>query len=222
MVSDKPPTAKSSLTTTTTTTDGAPKPLTKEEAMRKLQRERQWLKIERAEWTDTRTPFDHLPAHEKPFPIEPFPHERQRLPFRMSDEDRARRQRWVESQQLVDSEPRYVPELETMLYNPIRRLYRAPADRIFAALGPVIGSNRATFCRYVVPKLVMGWLAGCALWYHVKYNRQDWQSRGGWQVVVARPPLLPEDPKPSTPNKWDYHDRGFQSRSTHKGSEYGY
>jgi hypothetical protein len=124
-----------------------------------------------AKWAQPKTIFDNLPAHEKPFPIEPFPNERQRLPFKMSDEDRLRRKIWVHSQQLTDREPVTVPELETMIFNPIRRLYRTPTDKLFNLLGPYIGEHRVRATRTLVPKLFLAYLGGCVLWYNLKYNK---------------------------------------------------
>ena len=135
-----------------------------------LKKELKSLKVEQAKWTQEPTIFDKLPAHEKPFSIEPLPNERQRIPFKMSDEDRMRRKIYLESQALTDREPIRVPELERQLYNPFRRLYRAPTDKLFKALGPLLGEHRVPLYRFVVPKLFMGYLAGCVLWYNLKYN----------------------------------------------------
>ena len=48
-----------------------------------------------SKWTQPKTQYDHLPPHERPFNIQPFPLERNRLPFKMTDEDRSRRQRYL-------------------------------------------------------------------------------------------------------------------------------
>ena len=48
----------------------------------------------------------------------------QQKPFKMTDEDRHRRAKFLHAQELTDREPMNVPELERMIYNPIRRLYR--------------------------------------------------------------------------------------------------
>ena len=186
MVSDK------SKNSSSLTTEQQQQPLSKEAAQAKLAHERKIFKIERAEWTEPKSDFDHWPPEERPFPIEPFPHERQRLPFRMTDEDRQRRKAWVQSQQLADHEPVRVPELETMIYNPIRRLYRVPTDRLFQALTPVLGGpNRAPVFRYLFPKLIMGWVLGCSLWYQLKYNRADWQERKGFTIIKTHGIHLP-------------------------------
>ena len=102
-----------------------------------------------------------------------------------------RRKIWVQSQQLADHEPVRVPELERMIYNPIRRLYRMPTDRLFNALAPILGEHRVPLYRFVVPKLFLGWLAGCTLWYHMKYNTVDWEGRKGFEIIKTKPVLLP-------------------------------
>jgi hypothetical protein len=129
------------------------------------------LLLTEAKWIQPKTIFDDLPPHEKPFPIEPFPNERSRLPFKMTDEDRLRRKVWVHSQALTDREPVVVPELETMIFNPIRRLYRTPTDKLFNLLGPLIGEHRVRATRTFVPKLFLLYLGGCVLWYNIKYNK---------------------------------------------------
>lgn len=144
----------------------------KELSKKSLKKEIHSLLSQEAKWSQSPTAFDHLPPHEKPFPIEPFRHDRQRLPFKMSDEDRARREAWVHSQELTDREPVRVPELEYMIYNPFRRLYRLPTDRLFNALAPIVGEHRVPAYRFVVPKLFLAWVGGCVIWYNLKFNRQ--------------------------------------------------
>lgn len=144
----------------------------KEESKRALKKEIHDLLSQEAKWSQSPTAFDHLPPQEKPFPIEPFRNERARLPFKMSDEDRARRKAFLHSQELTDREPMRVPELEYMIYNPIRRLYRQPTDRLFNALAPIIGQHRVPAFRWVVPKFFFAWVGGCVLWYNIKFNQQ--------------------------------------------------
>ena len=140
-------------------------------AKSKLSLERGKMKTEEALWTHQPSEFDRYPAHEKPFSIEPFPNERSRLPFKMSEEDRLRRKIWIQSQELSEREPVRVPELERMIYNPIRRLYRLPTDRLFNALAPVIGEKRVPLVRYLVPKFFLGYIGACILYYNIKYNK---------------------------------------------------
>lgn len=144
----------------------------KAQAKKALKREVHDLLTQEAKWSQPETAYDHLPAHEKPFPIEPLRHERQRLPFKMSAEDRARREAWLRAQELSDREPVRVPELETMIYNPFRRLYRLPTDKLFSALAPIVGEHRVPAFRWVVPKFFLAWVGGCVVWYHLKFNRQ--------------------------------------------------
>lgn len=180
------------------------------------------MKTSPSKWVSSPTAFDKLPAHEKPFTINPFPNERQRLPFKMTEEDRLRRKNYLHSQELTDREPMNVPELERMIYNPIRRLYRAPMDRLFNLLGPVIGEHRVRANRVVLPKIFMVYLSGCFLWYQFKYNKPSWEQQGGFKMVKTQGILLPEDQKPEQMKNYDYADKGFQSRSVFKGDKYAY
>jgi hypothetical protein len=166
MVSANDKTSGGHLTNPSELTEDQQKEMTK----KSLKKEVNSLLTQEAKWTKEFTPFDHLPPHEKPFNIEPFPNERQRLPFKMSEEDRMRRKLWVKSQELTEREPVRVPELETMIYNPIRRLYRVPTDKLFGMLSPIVGEHRVPLFRYFVPKLFLGYIGACILWYNVKYN----------------------------------------------------
>ena len=73
-----------------------------------------------------------------PMSIEPFPHERQRLPFQMTAEDRALRQQWLRDQALTPREPRYVPELTPR--NFFRRFFGTPWDAITKVSTPAVVS----------------------------------------------------------------------------------
>lgn len=202
------------------------KPLTddqkKEISQQKLDHEIHDMNVKQSTWTSSPTVFDNLPAHEKPFPIEPFAHERSRLPFKMTDEDRLRRKKFLHSQELTDREPINVPELERMIYNPIRRLYRWPADKLFNSLAPVIGENKVRPARVLVPKIFMLYATGCFLWYQFKYNKPTWEQPGGWNMVKSQGMVLPGDAVPAPMQKQDYADRGFQSRNVFKGDKYAY
>ena len=222
MVSDGDSKKSSHAVSKSTASASQQQEASKEAARARYQQEVSRMNMQEAKWTHEPTIHDKLPKHERPFPIEPFGHERERLPFKMSDADRARRKAWVHAQSLADHEPVRVPELERMIYNPLRRLYRAPTDRLFQALAPVLGERRVPLFRFVVPKLVMGWVGGCVLWYHIKYNTADWQEKRGFTLIQKRPILLPEEPKPAAYQKWDYSDKGFQSRTAHKGPEFAY
>lgn len=194
----------------------------KEVAEKSLAQEIDSMNKTPATWVSSPTAFDNLPPHEKPFPIEPFNHERQRLPFKMTDEDRLRRKKFLHSQELTDREPMNIPELERMIYNPIRRLYRAPADKLFNALAPVIGEQRVRPFRVLVPKLAMIYLSGCFLWYQFKYNKTTWEQKGGFTMIETQGVILPGEKIPEAMKKQDYADHGFQSRGVFKGSKFAY
>ena len=102
----------------------------KEIAVENLQKEVSNLKTSNAKWSATSTIFDKLPVNEKPFSVEPFQNERQRIPFKMTEEDRIRRRAYLHAQELTDREPMNVPELERMIYNPIRRFYRYVINKV--------------------------------------------------------------------------------------------
>jgi hypothetical protein len=208
------------------TTKSAPAALSeekrKEHATQNLNQELHRMNSEESKWTSSPTAFDNLPPHEKPFPIEPFLHERQRLPFKMTDEDRLSRSKYLHSQELTDREPMNVPELERMIYNPIRRMYRLPADKLFNALGPFIGEQRVRPARVLLPKLAMLYMSGVFLWYQFKYNSVTWEQKGGFTMVKSQQAYLPSDAIPPELKKHDYADHGFQSRNVFKGDKYSY
>ena len=166
-----------------------------EVAKRDLKSELHTLKTQEAKWTRTKSVFDHLAPHERPFNIEPFPHDRQRLPFKMTDEDRLRRKKWLESQTLTDREPVRVEEINKHIRNPIRRLYSMPMNFAFKLLAPVFvriilikilkynnkyiyfflikkGNTEAlALSRWLVPKVLFCYFMGVVGWYQIKYNR---------------------------------------------------
>lgn len=59
----------------------------------------------------------------------------------MTDADRAWRRQYLLDQELAANEPKFVPELWNETHNPIKRFYRAPLDKTFAMLQPVLVSN---------------------------------------------------------------------------------
>lgn len=63
-----------------------------------------------------------------------FRNERPRLGPDFTEEDRQWRIKWHQSQEMHHSEPFYVPALQKVNLNPIRRLYRAPLDILENAL----------------------------------------------------------------------------------------
>ncbi|KAK3090108.1 hypothetical protein FSP39_009251 [Pinctada imbricata] len=103
-----------------------------------------------------------------PFNIEPLPHERQRLARVMSAEDRARRQEWLKAQILHPSEPMGDP---FMPYNPLRRLYRAPLDRLETFLRVRNGPDQARLLRQVTANILMAIGFTYFAFYWMKYNK---------------------------------------------------
>lgn len=108
---------------------------------RDVEAERKMLEKAEAKWIHKPGMDQHMKPEEKPFNIEPFSHERQRLPFKMTDQDRHRRERFLEAQTLSEREPVRVNELERLLMNPIRRLYLVPCNKFFNSLIPTVVSN---------------------------------------------------------------------------------
>ncbi|KAF5292611.1 hypothetical protein FQA39_LY13944 [Lamprigera yunnana] len=136
--------------------------------------------------------------------------ERERL-IGMTNEERAWRKKWVQDQHLSPNEPRYVPELYKSLYNPIRRLYRAPLDIAAKIFEPTLGKRVHTI-RYITGKFLMGYAAAVILCYYFKYNANDWTRGGGWRVLQSRQSNLPGDlnfPEVSVKKPSDYGSRGF-------------
>lgn len=56
--------------------------------------------------------------------------ERERLTG-MTPEERAWRKKWLKDQILSPNEPKYIKELHSEAFNPIRRFYRYPLDFVF-------------------------------------------------------------------------------------------
>lgn len=107
------------------------------------QHKSQWLK-KQAKLQDMLYGKSKLP----PMTIEPFPYERQRLPFQMTDTQRALRKQWVQDQTV--HEPYYVKELTPK--NIFKRVWEAPF-RLFAdvAIKPVFVSRKPSFIHtYIV------------------------------------------------------------------------
>jgi len=85
----------------------------------------------KAEWLRKQRVFREMYYSKSKLPpmtIEPFPFERERLPFKMTAEDRALRHQWIQDQVLSKNEPRYIPELHPK--NFFRRIYGAPWDYV--------------------------------------------------------------------------------------------
>ncbi|XP_014218492.1 uncharacterized protein LOC111642901 [Copidosoma floridanum] len=118
--------------------------------------------------------------------------ERERL-IGMTDEERAWRAQWLKDQHL-HGEPVEPKNYYVERYNPIRRFYRYPLDKLESALKPLIGTNKAIITRHVIGK--GGFLIASiySTWYYFKYNAGDWTRKGGWKVTYNRIPTYPGDP----------------------------
>ncbi|XP_014247304.1 uncharacterized protein LOC106665405 [Cimex lectularius] len=132
----------------------------------------------------------------------------------MTVEERAWRKQWIKDQKLHPSEPRVVPELYKELYNPFRRAYWYPLDRLFKPLEPVMGKEAALLARKITGKFCMAIFAVYCTAYYFKYNHNDWTRKGGWRVLANRVTSVPGDPNyPASPNRFvgaDYSSRGFK------------
>lgn len=56
----------------------------------------------------------------------------------MTEAEKAWRKQWLKDQILAPNEPVYVEEYWKERTNPIRRFYRAPLNKVFAALTPML------------------------------------------------------------------------------------
>lgn len=99
--------------------------------------------------------------------------ERQRVRHGYTQVERELRKQYVMDQRLHPDEPIRIDAIYRQL-NPIRKIYRMPMDWAYTKMLPRLGIQWAHYFRVWPPKVVLAWLGGCALWYHVKYNRGDW------------------------------------------------
>lgn len=72
----------------------------------------------------------------KPMPIEGRMARQRERCIGMTDEERAWRAKWIKDQVLAPDEPQIPNEYYKQRFNPIRRFYRAPMDKVEAALTP--------------------------------------------------------------------------------------
>ena len=94
------------------------------------------VKLTKKEWYRRRQMYVDLMYKKSRLPaigIEPLPMERQRLPFKMTAEDRALRQQWLKDHILSPNEPRHVPELAPR--NFVRRWLGYPWDAATKVVG---------------------------------------------------------------------------------------
>ncbi|XP_075975484.1 NADH dehydrogenase (ubiquinone) B17 subunit [Anticarsia gemmatalis] len=133
----------------------------------------------------------------------------------MSDAERAWRKQWLKDQILAPNEPVHVEEYWRERTNPIRRIYRAPLDKIFSALTPMLGAERAADYRFITGKIGLIALGVLSVHYYFKYNGNDWTKKGGWRVLKSKPMVLPGQPGfPFASERCegtDYANRGFKN-----------
>lgn len=145
-----------------------------------------------------------------PFNIEPMPWERERLAGAgMTAEDRALRKQWLKDQELAPHEPVYIAELYPK--NPIRRALAAPWDGFFGAVKPFVGERVAGSGRFWIPKMAIGAATLYAIYYHMKYNPNQWVDKHGWNIYSSKPTLQMDGVEAS--QKTDFYDRGFKQRA---------
>lgn len=142
--------------------------------------------------------------------------ERERL-YEMTDAERAFRKQWLNDQILSANEPKKVPEMYKAYYNPIRRFYRWPLDKLQTKLEPALGYTSAYLLRYFTGKVAMGIVGVYAAAYYWKYNSNNWMRKAGWKAKYSKLatdigdkdyPKVSDRSKPS-----DYADRGFSKNT---------
>jgi len=147
-----------------------------------------------------------------------FKNERERLGPDFTEADRQWRIKWYKDQNLHPNEPYYVPELERALFNPLRRLYRAPLNYVERSVfTPYMGPSKAWIARKLIGLGVMSWMVGTYMWYSLKYNNaNNWERFWGWRIKYTRPAVYPGDPAypliNPRPESADFLDRGFKER----------
>ncbi|KAL2719778.1 NADH dehydrogenase ubiquinone 1 beta subcomplex subunit 6 [Vespula maculifrons] len=117
----------------------------------------------------------------------------------MTDEERAWRAKFLKDQILDPCEPVIPSDYYKKRYNPIRRFYRAPLDKVENMLVPLVGSTWADGLRHITAKSIMGIIFIYSACYYFKYNGHDWTKSGGWRTSFSRIKQFPSDPGfPST------------------------
>ncbi|XP_067949862.1 uncharacterized protein [Watersipora subatra] len=173
---------------------------------------KEWLERQK-KYKNMRNAKSKLP----PMSIEPFSGERQRLPFQMSDADRALRQQWLRDQFLVDSEPRYIPELRPR--NIFRRAFGYPWDVLTKSLSSSMGVERLRNFRYLAPKIGMFFVAIAFVGNYIKHNQISWEKVGGANIFTTKLAIYPGEPLPENPiadyhekSRGQFYDAGFSKR----------
>ncbi|XP_051159758.1 uncharacterized protein LOC127280647 [Leptopilina boulardi] len=132
----------------------------------------------------------------------------------MTPEERAWRAQWLKDQILEPDEPKMPVGYYQARYNPIRRFYRFPMDKVERFLTPKIGLEYAETVRHCTAKVALG-IAICYFgYYYFKYNSATWEHKYGWHIKQSRPTLIPG--REGWPNHEDrpyanqYWDQGFK------------
>ena len=138
--------------------------------------------------------------------------ERERL-IGMSNEERTWRRQWLKDLQLQYG-PRQVKVLELELSNTIKRFYRAPLEKLFDLVRPIMGYQRAYQMRFWTGKIAMAITGIYVGVYYFKYNQNDWTRKSSWRVISSRKICNLGDPEfPKLSERYqaeDYAARGFK------------
>jgi len=156
---------------------------------------------------------------DRPMPISgKFKHERERLATEMTMEEREWREKWCKDQELAPDEPKWIPDIDRALMNPIQRLYKTPLDWIFyKKFEPVIGPHTAYVLRQVIPKGLLFYMTCLSIWYVFKYRESTWERSTGWTHRWAKPEMFPGDPDWPNPIRVPHHmhaSKGFYERKS--------
>jgi len=147
-----------------------------------------------------------------------FANERERLGPDFTEADRQWRIKWIKDQALHPHEPYTVPAMEKELFNPFRRIYKAPLDYVERNIFPkFMNKSKSQLSRKLIGASVMGWMMATYMWYTLKYhNANNWERFWGWRIRYGRPEVLPGDPAyplvNPRPENEDFYDRGFKAR----------
>ncbi|CAL1680200.1 unnamed protein product [Lasius platythorax] len=117
--------------------------------------------------------------------------ERERM-LGMTDEERAWRKKWLDAQKLAPEEPVTPKGYYEEMYNPIRRFYSAPMNKVQNMLEPLMGHSAAYVTRHIISKSAISIVAMYCIYYHLKYNKMHWTRQGGWKITVSRPTMYPD------------------------------
>lgn len=126
-----------------------------------------------------------------------FWYDRERLSPDFDEDWRTYRAKYLHSLELDPREPVRVPEYETELINPIRRLYMKPGDWLQEKVLSKFARDReyASLYRITITRGIMIWMAGIGLYYWLKYNSMNWMERFRPRHAVSRPVISSTHPK---------------------------